>query len=158
MSITPMDIHNKEFRTVLRGYDRNEVDEFLDQVIKDIELLMRENAELKDKSSGLAEKLEHYHALEQTLHNALVVAQETAEEVKNAAKREAQLITKEAELKAERMVDEAIAKVRRMTSEVEELRKQAEVFRARLINLLKAQLDMLGDDDWDHLETSGRLA
>jgi cell division initiation protein len=103
--------------------------------------------------------LEHYHALEQTLHNALVVAQETAEEVKNAAKRESQLITKEAELKAERMIDEAISKVRRMTSEVEELRKQAEVFRARLSNLLKAQMDMLQDDDWDNLDQpSGRLA
>lgn len=159
MSITPLDIHNKEFRVVLRGFDRNEVDEFLDQIIKDIESLMRENVELKDKSGSLAEKLEHYHALEQTLHNALVVAQETAENVKSGAKREAQLITKEAELKAERMVDEAISKVRRMTSEVEELRKQAQVFRARLSNLLKAQLEMLEDDGWDNLETAAnRLA
>lgn len=159
MSITALDIHNKEFRTVLRGYDRNEVDEFLDQVIKDMELLMRENAEYKEKATSLADKLEHYHNLEQTLHNALVVAQETAEEVKSAAKREAQLIAKEAELKAERMVDEAIAKVRRMTSEVDDLRKQAEVFRARLSSLLKAQMEMLGDDAWDNFETtSGRLA
>ncbi|MGI6357603.1 MAG: DivIVA domain-containing protein [Bacillota bacterium] len=152
MSITPLDIHNKEFRTALRGYDRNEVDEFLDQLIKDMEQLMRENAEYKEKSTALADRLEHYHELEQTLHNALVVAQETAEEVKAAAKREAQLITKEAELKAERMVDEAIAKVRRMTSEVDDLRKQAEVFRARLTSMLKAQLEMLGDDAWDNLE------
>ncbi len=152
MSITPLDIHNKEFRTALRGYDRNEVDEFLDQLIKDMERLMRESAEHKEKNAALEDKLEHYHNLEQTLHNALVVAQETAEEVKTAAKREAQLIKKEADLKAERMVDEAIAKVRRMTSEVDDLRKQAEVFRARLSSLLRAQMEMLGDDAWDNLE------
>ncbi len=154
MSLTPLDIHNKEFKTVLRGYDRNEVDEFLDLIIKDLEQVYKESAELKDANHALKEKLEHYHNLEQTLHNALVVAQETAEEVKASAKREAQLIIREAEMKAERIVDDAIAKVRRMTAELDEMRKQAGVFRARLINLLKAQLEMLDSDDWDQLESA----
>jgi len=154
MSLTPLDIHNKEFKTVLRGYDRNEVDEFLDLIIKDLEQVYKESAELKDANHALIEKLEHYHNLEQTLHNALVVAQETAEEVKASAKREAQLIIREAEMKAERIVDDAIAKVRRMTAELDEMRKQAGVFRARLINLLKAQLEMLDSDDWDQLESA----
>mgnify|MGYP000860134024 CR=1 FL=1 len=154
MSITPLDIHNKEFKTVLRGYDRNEVDEFLDFIIKDLEQVFKESAELKDSNQALKEKLEHYHNLEQTLHNALVVAQETAEEVKASAKREAQLINREAELKAERLVDDAIGKVRRMTAELDEMRKQSSVFRARLINLLKAQLEMLDSDDWEQMETA----
>lgn len=152
MPLSPLDIHNKEFRTVLRGYEKNEVDEFLDQIIKDMEQLAKENNELKDQKAKLDDKLSHYYNLEQTLHNALVVAQETAEEVKAAAKREAQLIVKEAEMKAERQVDDAIAKVRRMTSELDELRKQAAVFRSRLMNLLKAQLDMIGIEDWDELQ------
>ena len=152
MSISPLDIHNKEFKITLRGYDRNEVDDFLDQVIRDMEQILRENNELKDQVDRLEEKLDHYYNLEQTLHNALVVAQETAEEVKGAAKREAQLITKEAELKGERLVDDAIAKVRRMTNELDELRKQSEVFRARLINMLKAQLDMLEAEEWQTLK------
>lgn len=152
MPLSPLDIHNKEFRTVLRGYEKNEVDEFLDQIIKDMEQLVKENNELKDQKAKLDDKLSHYYNLEQTLHNALVVAQETAEEVKAAAKREAQLIVKEAEMKAERQVDDAIAKVRRMTSELDELRKQAAVFRSRLMNLLKAQLDMIGIEDWDELQ------
>ncbi len=152
LPITPLDIHNKDFRTVLRGYDKNEVDEFLDHVIKDMELLLKENNELKEQKNKLDDKLSHYYNLEQTLHNALVVAQETAEEVKAAAKREAHLIVKESELKAERQVDEAIGKVRRMTSELDELRKQAAVFRSRLMNLLKAQLDMINADDWDEIQ------
>ncbi len=158
MSITPLDIHNKEFKTVLRGYDRNEVDEYLDFIIKDLEQILKESAELKDNNHALKENLEHYHNLEQTLHNALVVAQETADEVKASAKREAQLIVREAELKAERLVDEAITKVRRMSSELDELRKQSDVFRARLINLLKAQLDMLDSEGWDQLETAAGRA
>jgi len=127
-------------------------DEFLDQIVKDMEPLLKENNELKEQKSRLDEKLSHYYNLEQTLHNALIVAQETAEEVKTAAKREAQLIVKEAELKAERQVDEAISRVRRMTSELDELRKQATVFRSRLMNLLKAQLDMINADDWDDIQ------
>ncbi len=158
MTLTPLDIHNKEFKTVLRGYDRNEVDEFLDLIIKDLEQIFKESAELKDRNQTLQEQLEHYHDLEQTLHNALVVAQETAEEVKASAKREAQLIIREAEMKAERLVDEAIAKVRRMTAELDEMRKQAAVFRSRLVNLLKAQLEMLDSEDWEELESAAGSA
>lgn len=158
MSITPLDIHNKEFKSVLRGYDRNEVDEFLDMVIKDLEQVFKESAELKNSNQSLTEKLEHYHKLEQTLHNALVVAQETAEEVKASAKREAQLIVREAEIKADRLVDDAIGKVRRMTAELDDLRKQSAVFRARLINLLKAQLEMADSEDWEQQETAATRA
>jgi cell division initiation protein len=154
LPITPLDIHNKEFRTAMRGYDRNDVDEFLDAIIKDLEQLLRDNASLKEQTSRLQEELAHYHNLDQTLHNALVVAQQTAEEVKAAAKREAQLITREAELKAERLVDDAIAKVRRMTAELDGLRKQAEVFRARLTTILNAQLEMLKTDEWTELDTA----
>ncbi|NLW17517.1 MAG: DivIVA domain-containing protein [Firmicutes bacterium] len=158
MTLTPLDIHNKEFKTVLRGYDRNEVDEFLDLIIKDLEQIFKESAELKDRNQTLQEQLEHNHDLELTLHNALVVAQETAEEVKASAKREAQLIIREAEMKAERLVDEAIAKVRRMTAELDEMRKQAAVFRSRLVNLLKAQLEMLDSEDWEELESAAGSA
>lgn len=158
MSITPLDIHNKEFKSVLRGYDRNEVDEFLDMIIKDLEQVFKESAELKESNQALTEKLEHYHNLEQTLHNALVVAQETAEEVKASAKREAQLIIREAEMKAERLVDDAIGKVRRMTAELDDMRKQSAVFRSRLVNMLKAQLEMADNEDWEQLETAATLA
>lgn len=158
MSITPLDIHNKEFKVVLRGYDRTEVDEYLDSIIKDLEEVLKESATLRETNHSLKEKLEHYHKLEQTLHNALVVAQETAENVQAAAKGEAQLIVKEAEFKAERLVDEAISKVRRMTSDLDDLRKQSGVFKARLVNLLKAQLDMLDSEGWDHQETAAGRA
>lgn len=145
--LTPLDIHNKEFKRGFRGYNEEEVDEFLDGVIKDYETLYRENIDLKETIERLNSKLEHYQHMENTLHSTLVIAQETAEEVKLNAKKETELIIKEAEVSAQKLVEEALSKVRRMTGEYEELRKQSQVFRTRLRTLLQAQMEMLNHVD-----------
>ncbi|SDD40652.1 DivIVA domain-containing protein [Sporomusa acidovorans] len=147
--LTPLDIHNKEFKRGFRGYNEEEVDEFLDNVIKDYETLYRENIELKDTIERLNSKLEHYQHMENTLHSTLVIAQETAEEVKLNAKKETELILKEAEIRAQKLVEEALAKVRRMTGEYEELQKQSQIFRTRLRTLLEAQMEMLNTVEED---------
>ena len=141
--LTPLDIHNKEFKRSFRGFNEQEVDEFLDQVVKDYEKLYRENIELKETLDRVSSKLEHYQHMENTLHNTLVIAQETAEEVKLNAKKESELQLKEAEIRAQKLVDEGIAKVRRMHAEYEELQKQAQIYRTRMRTLLQAQLEML---------------
>ena len=141
--LTPLDIHNKEFRRSFRGYNEEEVDAFLDSVVKDYEQLYRENIELKDTIDRLNSKLEHFQHLENTLHNTLVIAQETAEEVKLNAKKETELIIKESEITAKKMIDEAMTKVMRMTAEYEALQKQAQIFRSRMKALLQAQMEVL---------------
>lgn len=141
--LTPLDIHNKEFKRSFRGFNEQEVDDFLDQVVKDYEKLYRENIELKETLDRISSKLEHYQHMENTLHNTLVIAQETAEEVKLNAKKESELQLKEAEIRAQKLVDEGIAKVRRMHAEYEELQKQAQIYRTRMRTLLQAQLEML---------------
>lgn len=147
--LTPLDIHNKEFKKNFRGYSETEVDEFLDKVIKDYEQLYRENTELKETIERVSSKLEHYQQMENTLHSTLVIAQETAEEVKLNAKKEIELLTKEAEIRAQKMVEEAMTKVRRMTGEYEELQKQAQIFRTRMRTLLQAQMEMLNSAEAD---------
>ena len=147
--LTPLDIHNKEFKRSFRGYNEEEVDEFLDQVVKDYETNYQENIELRETVERLNSKLEHYQHMENTLHTTLVIAQETAEEVKLNAKRESELVHKEAEIRAQRMVEDAIAKVRNMTGEYEELQKQAQVFRTRMRTLLQAQLEMVSNAEED---------
>ena len=142
--LTPLDIHNKEFKKAFRGYNEEEVDEFLDKIIKDYEKLYRDNIELKETIERISSKLEHYQHMEETLHSTLVIAQETAEEVKLNAKKEMELMTKEAEIRAEKMVDNALARVRKLTAEYEELQRQHQVFRARFRTMLQAQLEMLG--------------
>lgn len=151
MPLTPQDINRKEFKKVMRGYSAEEVDDFLDQVTRDYEASLRELSAAREQIGKLEDKLAHYYKLEQTLHGALVVAQETAEEVKNSARKEAQLMIKEAEVRAEKIIEEAIAKSRKMAGEYQEVQKQAEIFRGRLKALLQAQMEMISSSDWDKL-------
>jgi cell division initiation protein len=149
--LTPTDIHNKEFTRSFRGFDEDEVNEFLDQVIKDYEDVIRERDEVKERLNEQTERLGHFTNIEETLNKSILVAQETAEEVKGNATKESKLIIKEAEKNADRIVDEALSRARQISVEVEELKKQAKVFRTRLKMLVEAQMEMINSDDWDHL-------
>ncbi|MCM3626429.1 DivIVA domain-containing protein [Paenibacillus glycanilyticus] len=152
MPLTPLDIHNKEFGRRLRGYDEDEVNEFLDQVIKDYESIIRENKELQNQILTLQERLNHFSNIEETLSKTIIVAQEAADEVRNNAKKEAQLIIKESEKNADRIINESLAKSRKVSLEVEELKKQASIYRARFRTLVEAQLELLSQDGWDSLD------
>ncbi len=147
--LTPLDIQNKKFNKEFRGYNPDDVDQFMLEAAKNYERLLQENMDLKENVERLATKLEHYQHMETTLHSTLVIAQETAEEVKLNAKRECELMMKEMEVRGQRMLDDAAAKVRRMNVEYEELRKHAQVFRIRQKTLLSAQLEMLKKDEED---------
>ncbi|WP_018756663.1 DivIVA domain-containing protein [Paenibacillus terrigena] len=152
MPLTPLDIHNKEFGRRLRGYDEDQVNEFLDQVIKDYESIIRENKDLQNQIFSLQEKLDHFSNIEETLSKTIIVAQEAADEVKHNSKKEAQLILKEAEKNADRIVNESLVKSRRIALEVDELKKQASIYRARFRTLVEAQLELLSQDGWEALE------
>ncbi|MBT2637215.1 MULTISPECIES: DivIVA domain-containing protein [unclassified Bacillus (in: firmicutes)] len=151
MPLTPLDIHNKEFNKGFRGYDEDEVNEFLDQVIKDYELIIREKKELEEKLNEMNSRLGHFTNIEETLNKSIVIAQEAGEEVRRNAQKEAKLIIKEAEKNADRIINESLSKARKIALEIEELKKQSKVFRTRFKMLIEAQLDMLNTDDWDHL-------
>ncbi|KGR87617.1 DivIVA domain-containing protein [Lysinibacillus odysseyi] len=151
MPLSPLDIHNKEFTRGFRGYSEDEVNEFLDQIIKDYEIILREKKELEDRIKTMSEQMTHYNNLEETLQKSIVVAQEAAEEVRRNSQKEAKLIVKEAEKNADRIVNEALTKARKITIEIDELKKQSKVFRNRFKMLVEAQLDLLNTDDWDKL-------
>jgi len=151
MPLTPLDIHNKEFAKTFRGYDEDEVNEFLDQVIKDYEMIIREKRELENRVKELEEKLKHFSSIEETLNKSIVVAQEAAEEVRGSAQKEAKLIIREAEKNADRIVNEALSKARKIALEIEDLKKQSKVFRNRFKLLIEAQLDMINSNDWEQL-------
>jgi len=155
MPLTPLDIHNKEFRRSFRGYDEDEVNEFLDQVIKDYEALIRENKELQNQVRTTQERLDHFSNIEETLSKTIIVAQEAADEVKGNSKKEAQLIIREAEKNADRIINEALVKSGKIALEIEELKKQASIYRMRFRTLLEAQLELLRADSWDKLEGAG---
>ncbi len=152
MPLTPLDIHNKEFARRIRGYDEDEVNEFLDQVIKDYEGVIRENKELQNQMFTLQERLDHFIHIEDSLSKTIIVAQEAADDVKNNAKKESQLIIKEAEKNADRIINESLSKSRKISMEVEELKKQASIYRTRFRTLVEAQLELLSMDGWESLE------
>ncbi|CAM3697338.1 DivIVA domain-containing protein [Mesobacillus zeae] len=151
MPLTPLDIHNKEFNKGFRGYDEDEVNEFLDQVIKDYELILRDKKELEEKLNDMNARLGHFTTIEETLNKSIVIAQGAGDEVRRNAEKEAKLIIKEAEKNADRIINESLSKARKIALEIEELKKQSKVFRTRFKMLIEAQLDMLSNDDWDHL-------
>ena len=151
MPLSPLDIHNKEFTRGFRGYAEDEVNEFLDQIIKDYEIILREKKELEDRIKTMTEQMQHYNTLEETLQKSIVIAQEAAEEVRRNSQKEAKLIAKEAEKNADRIINEALAKTRKVTIEIDELKKQSKVFRNRFKMLVEAQLDLLNTDDWENL-------
>src|SRR5690625_587529 len=99
----------------------------------------------------MEEKLGHFTNIESTLNKSILVAQETAEEVKANARKETKLMIREAEKNADRIINEALSKSRQVYIEIEELKKQGKVFRTRLRMLVEAQLDMIGTDDWEEL-------
>lgn len=151
MALTPLDIHNKEFSNKWRGYDEDEVNEFLEQLMKDYENLINENKSLENELIQTNAQISHFNTIEETLQKSIMTAQEAAEDVRRNSMKESKLIVKEAEKNADRIVNEALSRARRVSLEVEDLKKQSKVFRNRFKMLIEAQLDLVNAEDWDGL-------
>lgn len=151
MPLSPLDIHNKEFSRAFRGYQEDEVNEFLEQIMRDYEILLKEKAALEDRLKATDERVGHFNTIESTLQKSIFVAQEASEEVRRNSQKEAELIIKEAEKNADRIVNESLTKARRIATEIEELKKQSRIFKNRFKMLVEAQLDLIETDDWETL-------
>jgi cell division initiation protein len=141
--ITPVDIQHKTFKKALQGYDRAEVDQFLDEVIETLEDDAHQRAALEAEIADLKERISHFKAMEESLHNTLVLAQRTADEVKASAHKEADLIREQARLAAEREIasyNETISDVRR---EQQRAVEAAEKAKSELRSLLMTHLSLL---------------
>lgn len=143
MALTPMDIHNKEFTRSFRGYDEDEVDQFLDEIVDEFEKLYKENIELKDRLSILADQIRNYKTMENTLKETLVTAQKAANDVAESAQKKSELIISEAESKANKIIEDANNRVIEIRREFTEYKKQIQVFRSRFRSLLETQLELL---------------
>jgi len=150
--LTPLDIHNREFKKSLRGYDVDEVDEFLDEVIRDFEGLYKENLDLKDTIQKMEENINHYKELEKTLQNTMVLAQQTADEAKQNASKEAELIIWEAQKKAEQIISEVQSEVLERTKSLEEMKGLEKQLYVKMKSFLKAQLEYMDSYDLEKEE------
>lgn len=147
MALTPLDIHNKEFSRSFRGYNEEEVDEFLDEIVRDYEVLYKENVNLKEMLASKDSNIGQYKDLEDTLKKTLVVAQQTAEDIKTNASREAEVILQEARLKAEQTIAAAEEKGHHLVSSYESLQKQTRQLRVKMRSFLQSQLALLDEKE-----------
>nr|WP_041556165.1 DivIVA domain-containing protein [Carnobacterium sp. 17-4] len=151
MVLTPLDIHNKEFPVKMRGYDQDQVNDYLDQIIKDYEMVLKEKRELEKNLQFSEEQVGHFNNLHDALNKSIIVAQDAADRLKENAAKEANIIRLEAEKNADRLLDEAVSKARKITTETDELKKQSRVFKQRLQIMIESQLEMVKNSEWDDL-------
>ena len=144
--LTPLDIENKRFTRTLKGYNVDEVDDFLDQLTLEYEKLYRENAEYKEEVEQYKRDLEHYKNVEHTLQNTLVMAQSTAEDIKAMAQKQAEQMIRDAQIQAKQGVENIIKEEFEIRRRTEELKRQFDVYKAKMEALLISQLELLQSD------------
>jgi cell division initiation protein len=141
--ITPVDIQHKSFKKALQGYERADVDKFLDEIIETLEDEAQQRAALEAEIADLKERVSHFKAIEESLQNTLVLAQRTADEVKASAHKEADLIREQARLANEREIagySDTISDVRREQQRALEATEKA---KSELRSLLMTHLALL---------------
>ena len=141
--LTPLDIKNKTFKKGLAGFKSAEVEEFMQLVVADYEKVYKDNIILNDKIKMLSDALGQYKNMEDTMKDAILVAQNAAEEVKRAALDKADTIIRDADSRASRMVDDAGREVTRIHYQKEELRRSLAAFKAKATALLEAQVNIV---------------
>lgn len=144
----------EKFSRTLRGYNPEEVNEFLDKVIKQVETIVNESkekdlkiAELEKKISDNSHKLETYERMEQTLNRALLMAQKTSEQIKLNAHDESELIINDAKQNANRIINEALLRAEKTEREAMNLKRNINVFKRRVRDIVEAQLEVVNEID-----------
>lgn len=141
--ITPVEIQNKAFKSGSFGYDKKDVDNFMQQILENYEELYREKMEMKDRINVLNEGLQYYKTIEKTLQKALVLAERTAEETKGNAVKNAQVIEQEAVSKANVILQDARRELEQIRRQATELVRQYDMYKAKFKSLAAAQAELL---------------
>lgn len=155
MKITPLDIQQMVFRTKLRGYDREEVNRFLEELAQTVESLNRDNALLRERLAMTEQQVSELKRTETTLSNTLVAAQSLADDVKRSANRDAELIVKEAELKASEVIRQARVELGETQRDLSQLQKQRLLMVERMRATLHTFERMLDVESAEAYQDSG---
>ncbi len=155
--LTPVEVETMVFRRGMRGYRVAEVQEFMSKITADYEFLYRENNQLKLKLEETQSKLDQYISKEETLRNALVLAQETAEEQVNSAKIKADIFVREAQLQAEQIRQQVKDEIQSELQRLAWLKSQADLFKCQFRTFLNALIEMADQNldmkvVWEHIQ------
>ena len=147
----------EKFNRTLRGYNPEEVNDFLDKVINQVEQIVKENKEkdlkltelsqVEVENKHLKEKLEQYERMEATLNKAIIMAQKTSEQIKLNAHEESEILMEDAKKNANRIVNEALLRAEKTEHEAELLKRNINIFKRRVKDIVEAQLEVVSEFD-----------
>ena len=149
MRITPMDIEQQEFSRSFRGYNEEEVDDFLDKIVKDYEELINETVRLNEEIERMQEKLKEFSEIEETLRSALLNAQKSAEEMKGRVESEAKIIIEKAELEAKSLKQQVFQREDLVKNEINNLRRYKFTFKEKFKSMLNLYLKMIENEEFE---------
>ena len=152
MRITPMDIEQQEFSRSFRGYNEEEVDDFLDKIVKDYEELINENVRLNEEIERMQEKLKEFSEIEETLRSALLNAQKSAEDMKGRVESEAKIIIEKAEMDANTLKQQVLQREDLVKNEIDNLRRYKFTFKEKFKSMLNLYLKMIESEDFEEKE------
>jgi cell division initiation protein len=124
MKITPLDIQQQQFKTRFRGFDIREVDAFLEQMADAVEMLQKGNLDLNEEVRRLSLEIQGYKKREETFKRALLNSQKVLDQMKDNARKSAELIIAEAEVKAEKILNKAHNRLAQLHEDIAELKRQ----------------------------------
>ena len=162
MVLSAEDIHKKKFNTKMRGYNIDEVNDFLDQVTKDYQILKDENERLNEKVKKISVELTNYDNHKDALNSSILVAQEAADNLRKQANRDAEETIAVAQSKANELIENATSEANRAITEssketaalaisTNDYREQLKSFRQKMIGMLESQLDFAKNSEWTDL-------
>lgn len=146
--ITPIELQSKSFRSGI-GYDKKDVDGFIQELLNDYESMYKENMELSDKINVLNEGINYYKTIEKTLQKALVLAEQTAEETREAARMTARAIESEAREHGKMIISDAKHEYNKLREQTIQLIRQYESYKAQFKHLAAAQCELLESKAFD---------
>ena len=147
MNISPLDIKQKQFKLEFRGFDKNEVDGFLEEITSEMEDLVRENETLREEKANLDAQVIDYRMSEKSLRDTLMAANKMAEDMKSASERDSQMKIKEAEMQAEKIVMEARQQLAKIEAEIAEMNRIKERFNLKIRGVIEDHLKMLSYEE-----------
>lgn len=154
----------EKFGRTIRGYDPEEVNAFLDQVIvrvekmvadinnknkiiKEQETKIKELQEQIEETNTIKEKLAQYERMEGTLNKAIIMAQKTSDQLKVAAHRESEIVLEDAKKNASRIVNEALMRAEKIENDAMAMKRNINILKRRLKSIIEAQLEIIDDID-----------
>lgn len=137
----------KKFETVFRGYDKNQVQKCLDNIIKNYEVLLNKSKKTEEENERLRKEIAYYQKIEDTMNRAVYTAESAGDQIKSSARQEAEVMVAEARRNASRIINDALMKAEKVQNQADMLKRNTNVLKRRLRQIIENQLEVIEEID-----------